>query len=311
MYSTGSVFFELHVCVAPNSFAHSSLRSSMSTAMIVCAPASAAPAIAASPDATAAEHGHRIAAADVAGVDRRPDAGHHAAAEQAGGGGRCRRDRPSCTGRLRPASCRRTPRCRAPATARCRRSSVIFCVALKVLKQYHGRPRRQTAACPAHRPPVEDDEVAGRHVGHTFADRFDDACGLVSEQEREVVVDPTLAVVQVGVAHAARLDRDHGLAWSGIGDDDRLDADRFALGRRATTPRTSCGIAAEGNPTHHHPTNCPPQPQPWALWGRRFGGVGSNHLPQPQPWALWGRRFGGWWVRRGGGRRAAMPRSSS
>src|SRR6185436_3967324 len=49
MYSTGSVVPELHVWVAPNSLAHSSLRSSMSTATIVWAPASLAPAIAASP----------------------------------------------------------------------------------------------------------------------------------------------------------------------------------------------------------------------------------------------------------------------
>src|SRR5215207_7270255 len=48
-YSTGSVVLELHVWVAPNSLAHPSLRSSMSTATIVEAPASAEPAIAASP----------------------------------------------------------------------------------------------------------------------------------------------------------------------------------------------------------------------------------------------------------------------
>ncbi len=49
MYSTGSVSLELHTWVAPKPFAHSSLRSSMSTPMIVDAPARRAPAIAASP----------------------------------------------------------------------------------------------------------------------------------------------------------------------------------------------------------------------------------------------------------------------
>ena len=49
MKATGSVRDELHVCVAPNSVAQASLRSSMSTATIVDAPASAEPAIAASP----------------------------------------------------------------------------------------------------------------------------------------------------------------------------------------------------------------------------------------------------------------------
>ena len=41
-------------------------------------------------------------------------------------------------------------------------SSVIFCVALYVEKQYQGRPRRQDRHCAAHGPPVEDHEVAGR-----------------------------------------------------------------------------------------------------------------------------------------------------
>ena len=37
--------------------------------------------------AAATEHGHRVVAADVAGVRRRAEAGHHAAPEQPGGGG--------------------------------------------------------------------------------------------------------------------------------------------------------------------------------------------------------------------------------
>ena len=49
MAATGSVGCELTVCVAPNSRAHSSFRSSMSTAMIVRAPASSEPAMAALP----------------------------------------------------------------------------------------------------------------------------------------------------------------------------------------------------------------------------------------------------------------------
>src|SRR5215204_1115987 len=48
-YSTGSVVVELQVWVAPKSLAHSSLRSSMSMATIVDAPASFDPAMAASP----------------------------------------------------------------------------------------------------------------------------------------------------------------------------------------------------------------------------------------------------------------------
>src|SRR2546430_13144627 len=51
----------------------------------------------------------------------------------------------------------------------------------------------------------EHDEVARLHGGHVVADRLDHARGLVAEQEREVVVDRALAVVEVGVADAAGL----------------------------------------------------------------------------------------------------------
>ena len=48
------------------------------------------------------------------------------------------------------------------------------------------------------------------------------------QQERELIIDGALAVVQVGVAHAARLDVDDHLARTGVGDHDRLDRDRLA-----------------------------------------------------------------------------------
>ena len=57
----------------------------------------------------------------------------------------------------------------------------------------------------------------------------DDARGLVAEQEREVVVDAALAVVQVGVADPAGLDVDDRLPGPGIGDENRLDRDRRTL----------------------------------------------------------------------------------
>src|SRR5690606_40362602 len=60
----------------------------------------------------------------------------------------------------------------------------------------------------AHRTPVEDDEVTGCDVGDAVAHRLHHAGRLVAEQEREVVVDAALLVVQVGVAHTAGLDLD-------------------------------------------------------------------------------------------------------
>ena len=70
------------------------------------------------------------------------------------------------------------------------------------------------------------------------ADRLDDAGGLVAEQEREVVVDGALAVVQVGVAHPARLHGHDRLAGPGVGDDDGLDGRpaRPWLGRPPRVP---------------------------------------------------------------------------
>ena len=94
-------------------------------------------------------------------------------------------------------------------------------------------PRLTATAGPAlaaHRSPVEDHEVAWSDVGDPVADLFDDAGSFVAEEEREVVVDAALAVVQVGVADPACLDGDDCLAWSGVGDDDRLDGDRLSLG---------------------------------------------------------------------------------
>ena len=83
--------------------------------------------------------------------------------------------------------------------------SVIFCVALRVAKQYQGRPRRHDRHSPHTARQLRIDEVAGGEPVDARADRLDDARGLVAEQEREVVVDPALPVVQVGVADAARL----------------------------------------------------------------------------------------------------------
>ena len=80
-------------------------------------------------------------------------------------------------------------------------ASVIFCVALCVVKQYQGRPRRHARHSPHTARQLRIDEVAGRDVGDAGTDRVDDARGLVAEQEREVVADPALAVVAVWQTH--------------------------------------------------------------------------------------------------------------
>src|SRR3954454_15557095 len=147
MYSTGSVLRELQVWVAPNSFAHSSLRSSMSTATIVCAPASRAPAIAASPTPphpnTATESPRPtlpvLIAAPMPAITPQPSS----PAVVAGTFGSTFVHWPAATNVFStnapmPSAGDST----VPSV------SVIFCVALKVLKHSHGRPRRQLRQVP-------------------------------------------------------------------------------------------------------------------------------------------------------------------
>ena len=105
-------------------------------------------------------------------------------------------------------------------------SSVIFCVALCVEKQYHGWPRRHARQRPQTARQLRMTKSPGSTSVTPGPIGLDDARRLVPEEEREVVVDPAFAVVQVGVAHPARLDRDDGLAGAGVGHDDRLDGDR-------------------------------------------------------------------------------------
>jgi hypothetical protein len=91
-------------------------------------------------------------------------------------------------------------------------------------------PAAQTGpATPADGTPVEDHEVTGFDLGDTGADLLHDSGGLVAEQEREVVADPALPVVQVGVAHPAGLDAHHRLARAGIRHQNRLHPYRAVL----------------------------------------------------------------------------------
>ena len=236
--STGSVSFELTVCVAPMSRAHSSFRSSMSTAMIFVAPASLAPAIAASPTPPQPKTATRLAAA-------RPPPVLMAAPTPAM---TPQPSRPAAVGGAAGSTFVHWPEwtsvfsANAPMPSAGESSvpsaSVIFCAALWVLKQYQGLPLSAGAALPADRTPVEDHVVADRHVRDALAHRGDHAGRLVAEQERELVVDAALAVVQVGVADPARLHVDDRLARPRIGHHDRLDGDRSTLAR-ATTPFTS------------------------------------------------------------------------
>ena len=92
-------------------------------------------------------------------------------------------------------------------------------------RQPVGRARRTRATARQER---HDHPLTDRQIG-SAAYLLDDAGGLVSEQERELVVDAALAVGQVGVAHPARLDVDHDLTRPRVGDDDIHHFDRLSL----------------------------------------------------------------------------------
>ena len=79
-------------------------------------------------------------------------------------------------------------------------------------KQYHGSPRLQARQSPQTARQLRITKSPGATSVTSVADRLDDAGRLVAEQEREVVVDAALAVVQVGVADPAGLDLHQRLA---------------------------------------------------------------------------------------------------
>ena len=158
------------------------------------------------------------------------EAGHHAAADQA------RRPRASPQGppwwpdrHATRVFSAKAPIPRAGDSAW--PSRVIFRVALWVAKQYQGRPRLHERQSPADGTPVQDHEVARHHVGDTFArPPRPGPSRLMAEQERKVVVDGTLPVVEVRVAYPTCLDGHEDLTRARVRDLDGLDGDRLTLG---------------------------------------------------------------------------------
>ena len=114
--------------------------------------------------------------------------------------------------------------------------------------------------------PVEDDEVADLDTGHAFADLGHVSGGFVAEQERIVIADAALAVVEVRVADAARLHIDDDFARTRIGDDDvsEFDWGSLAAGDDALDSLWHCVSfvsSMTGMPGCSHPglTECTPR----------------------------------------------------
>src|ERR1700760_3312069 len=234
--STRSASRELTVSVAPNWRGPASLRAATSTGVVFPPP-------------------------DLAGVERRAQPGHHAAAEQAGHLGPGRRvDLGALTRRDQGLLGEG-----ADAQGRRQHGAVFqghLLLGVVGVEAVPGATAQAGPALAADRAPAEDDEIPGLHVGHAVADRFDHPGRLVAEEVGEVVADAALTVVQVGVAHPAGLDLDQGLPRAGVRPHDGGDLDRSALLagdhtlhalRHRPTPSRGPGRAARpGRGATHH-----------------------------------------------------------
>ena len=180
-------------------------------------------------DASAADDRDRIPARDVAGVDRRAEAGHHPAAEQT--------DHRRVGAGIDLGALTRVDEGLLRERADTQRGSQFGAVLQgHLLTRVVGVEAVLRAATlarpalPAHRAPVEDHEVADGDGLDPRADLFDDPCGLMAKQEWELIVDAALAVGEVGVAHPAGLHPHDHLAGAGIWDRDGRNLYRRTLG---------------------------------------------------------------------------------
>ena len=164
--------------------------------MIVCAPASRAAAIAASPTPPHPNTAIGVVAADVAGVRRRrrsPAITPQPSSPAASGVG------PGVDLRRLARRDQRLLRERADTERGRERRAVGERHLLRRVVRREAVPRPSAPARPAlaaHRAPVEDDEVAGRDAGDAGPDRVDDARGLVMTEYNValVVASPFVAV---------------------------------------------------------------------------------------------------------------------
>ena len=261
----------------------------MSTPMIGLAPARRAPGDRGVADAAASEHRDAVAAADVAGVHRGAEPGHHAAPEQA------RRPRAVARRSTLVACPAATSVCSANAPmpsagvrAACRRRASSSASALNVAKQYHGRPRRHARQVPHTARQLRITKSPGATSVDVGADRLDDARGLVAEQEREVVVDRALPVVQVGVAHAARLDLTRTSPGPGSGTTISRTSTGSTLARARRHP---CTVAAAMGLFYRIP--CTRRVARTGRWSEPTAGstaCSSTSVPSPgrtRMWSIW------------------------
>src|SRR5690606_29061481 len=142
-------------------------------------------------DTAAADDSHRVAARHAAGVHGRTDPRHDAAAQQAGHCGIGRRvDLRALPGAYQGLVGERPDARRWAELGAVGEGHLLHRVE-RVDAVLRAAALASTALA-AHGAPVQHDEVARLHRVHTLADALNRARGLVTEQERELVVDPAV-----------------------------------------------------------------------------------------------------------------------
>ena len=182
------------------------------------------------PDRTAADHRYPRAFPDLGGLEHGADAGRDRASDQAGllsrqlGGER--HDRRTV---------QHAPRCERTGAEDTEEVTSVTSVHPAMGDRRGPAEVRGAAGAPpalaAGRPPADHDTVSGGDVIDALACSFDDAGSLVPEQHRERMVVAGPHDVEIGVAHAGRLDPDADLAGTGLVEVDLLDAVPLELGQ--------------------------------------------------------------------------------
>ena len=184
-------------------------------------------------NAAAADHDHRCAGGNGSGVEHGTDAGRDRAADQRAhlGRQRCGHRHGSSrrqNGALGERSNREVrPHALTAVTVEARRAvgHQAFVRAVPLAEPLPARCAHPAGA--AWSEPAEHDPVAACDVADALADLLDDAAAFVPEHERRRLGPLADDDVQVGVAHAGRLEPDRDLAASRVVEPERLDRHRL------------------------------------------------------------------------------------
>ena len=204
--------------------------------MMVRALARRAPWMTLHANATAAEYRDSAAGADIGGVERSADTGHHAAANETSLGRRnVATDRNGLASRDDGVSAKsahsKSGRQLQPVGGLHPRLGVEAGTAKAGLANFT-EPAVATGGAPS-----KNDEIPNGRMFDAGADGLDNACPFVTKEVGKVIADRAIHVHAVGVANPTGLDTDEDLARPGVIDDDVFEqglatggADDYSLG---------------------------------------------------------------------------------